>query len=59
VFENGTFDIHCTPRPYVLATTGYFTKPATEEARNYFWKVGLRDFDDIIAGIMKLKIPER
>jgi len=40
----------------VLATTGYFTGSAIEEARNYIWRVGLRDYQAIVAGLMKLRL---
>jgi restriction system protein len=40
----------------VVATTSFFTEPAVMEARSHIWKVGLQDYDDIVAGLMKLKI---
>ena len=38
----------------VLATTSSFTKSAIEEAQSHLWKVGLLDYDDIVAGLKKL-----
>lgn len=32
----------------VIATTSYFTKEAEEEARRYFWRISLRDYDNIL-----------
>lgn len=50
----GVLDIYKAHKG-VLATTGYFTKPAIEEARNYLWHVDLHDYKKIVAGLMKLR----
>jgi len=43
----------------VLATTSFFTEPAIEEARNHLWRVGLRDYTDIVNGLKKLNPQSR
>jgi cold shock CspA family protein/Holliday junction resolvase-like predicted endonuclease len=40
----------------VLATTSYFTDPAVEETRNYMWRIGLHDYKEIVAGLMRLRL---
>ena len=40
----------------VLATTTYFTRPAREEAKQHLWRINLRDYDNIVASLLKLDI---
>jgi len=35
----------------VVATTSYFTAEAQEEARQYFWRISLRDYDNILRSL--------
>lgn len=40
----------------VVATTSYFTEPAKNEVRAHFWKIGLRDYDDIVEALTRLTL---
>jgi CspA family cold shock protein len=40
----------------VVATTSYFTKPAREEVEAHFWRINLRDYRSIVAGLQRLAL---
>jgi cold shock CspA family protein len=43
--------------PYgVLATTSFFTQPARDEVQAYLWMIGLRDYDNIVKALNRLKL---
>jgi cold shock CspA family protein len=39
----------------VVATTSFFTRPAIEEARQYFWRINLQDYESIKRTLLSLK----
>jgi cold shock CspA family protein len=43
----------------VVATTGFFSEQAKEETTRYLWRISLRDYDDILASLMRLKLTQQ
>ena len=40
----------------VVATTSHFTEAAKQEAEVHLWKIGLRDYDNLVASLSRLKL---
>ena len=40
----------------VVATTGMFTQEAVEERNKCFWRISLREYDDILASLRRMKM---
>lgn len=43
----------------VVATTTHFTRPARVEVRRHLWKIHLRDYDNIVASLLKLDLLQK
>lgn len=42
----------------VVATTGFFSKTAEEETTQYLWRISLRDYNDILASLKRLRLTQ-
>jgi cold shock CspA family protein len=39
----------------VVATTSFFTRPAIEESKQYFWRINLQDYNSIKRALLRLR----